>query len=211
MNPTAPALTSKGRATRDRIVDAASRLMLVDGVARTTLDDVGGEARVGRSQLYHYFESKSDLVDAVIRHHARDVLGGQEPYLSHLDSWEAWQGWRDLMVAGQRAHHCIGGCPLGSLASELSDVDEHSRRALESVFDEWEGRLRAGLDRMLERGLLSPGTETGPLATAVLAAVQGGLLLTQLRHRTDPLEAALDGALAMLHASADPDDGTRTA
>jgi AcrR family transcriptional regulator len=195
-------LTSKGRATRDRIVDAASRLMLVDGVSRTTLDDVGAEARVGRSQLYHYFDGKSDLVDAVIGRHARDVLGDQEPFLSSLDSWEAWQQWRDVMVAGQRAHHCIGGCPLGSLASELSDVDERSRLALERVFDEWEARLREGVESMLAAGLLARGTDTASLATAVLAAVQGGLLLTQLRHRTDPLEAALDGAIAMLRAAA---------
>lgn len=198
---TADTTTPKGRATRDRIVAAAARLMLVDGVARTTLDDVGAEARVGRSQIYHYFDGKSDLVHAVIARHARDVLGGQEPSLSQLDTWEAWQQWRELMVAGQRAHRCVGGCPLGSLAAELSDVDEPARRALEAAFDEWESRFRDGLDRMVHAGLLSSGTATAALATAILAAVQGGLLLTQLHHRTGPLEAALDGVIAMLRAA----------
>ncbi|GMA94632.1 hypothetical protein GCM10025881_14560 [Pseudolysinimonas kribbensis] len=111
MSTSAPALpaTAKGRATRERIVSAAARLMLVDGVARTTLDDVGAEARVGRSQLYHYFDDKARLVEAVIAHHAESVLGGDE--LVRLDDWEAWRAWRDAVVAGQEAQACVGGCP----------------------------------------------------------------------------------------------------
>jgi AcrR family transcriptional regulator len=200
MSSAIPSLTPKGRATRRRIVEAAAGLMLVDGVARTTLDDVGAEAGVGRSQLYHYFDDKAELVEAVIAHHAEGVLAGQEPHLSHLDDWNAWWRWRDTVVAGQRAQSCVGGCPLGSLASELSDVDEAARHALGVAFDEWERRFRIGLEAMAQRGALPPAAEPRRLATAVLAALQGGLLLAQLRRSTAPLEAALDGVLELLGA-----------
>jgi len=188
--------TSKGRATRARIVETAARLILVDGVARTTLDDVGAEARVGRSQLYHYFDDKAQLVEAVIAHHAEAVVGAAE--LARLDDWAAWRRWRDAVVVGQRAQACVGGCPLGSLASELSDVDERARQALGVTFDEWERRFREGLDTMAARGLLVGGADPAVLATTVLAALEGGLLLAQLRRSAAPLEAALDGVLALL-------------
>jgi AcrR family transcriptional regulator len=202
--PPAPLLpaTEKGRATRRRIVDAAARLMLVDGVARTSLDDVGAEARVGRSQLYHYFDDKAALVEAVIDHHAEAVIGARE--LTRLDEWAGWWRWRDAVVAGQRAQSCIGGCPLGSLVSELSDVDDRARRALDVTFDEWERRFRRGFETMAARGEPARGGDSARLATTVLAALEGGLLLAQLRRRVAPLEAALDGVLALLGAPERP-------
>ena len=47
---------------------------------------------------------------------------------------------------------------------------------------------------MHDRGELA--ADPGPLAAATLAALQGGLLLTQIRRSTEPLEAALDAVLA---------------
>jgi hypothetical protein len=46
---------------------------------------------------------------------------------------------------------------------------------------------------MHERGELRADADR--LATALLAAVQGGLLLTQVRRNTKPLEAAIDAML----------------
>lgn len=203
--PSTVATTAKGRAVRRRIVDSAARLILVEGVARTTLDSVGAEAAVGRSQLYHYFADKSDLVDAVIDRHADGMLGGGDPQLARLTDWGAWARWRDDLVEGQRATSCVGGCPLGSLASELSDVDERARVSIAAAFDRWEGLLAEGIATMRETGLLSSDADPGALAAAVLAAVQGGLLLTQVRHETRPLEAALDGAIALLRSFAPRD------
>jgi TetR/AcrR family transcriptional regulator, transcriptional repressor for nem operon len=199
---TAP-VTPKGRATRARIVEAAAGLISERGVAGTSLDDVGTAAGVGRSQLYHYFSDKSELIRAVIAHVADEVLDGQEPYLDQLDTWEAWESWRELIIDLQRRRD-FGGCPLGSLASELSDVDGRARRLLVGSFDRWEAAFRDGLEAMRARGLLREDADTEALALTVLAAVQGGLLLCQTRRDTAPLEVALDSALANIRASAAP-------
>ena len=45
---------------------------------------------------------------------------------------------------------------------------------------------------MHARGGLTPDTDPDTLALALLAALQGGLLLTQVKRDTQPLEAALD-------------------
>ena len=44
-------LTTKGRSTRDRIVAAASELMLQRGVARTTIEDIQQAADISTSQM----------------------------------------------------------------------------------------------------------------------------------------------------------------
>ena len=48
-------LTRKGEATKARIVNAASDLIIEFGVAGTSVEDVQKKAGVSASQLYHYF------------------------------------------------------------------------------------------------------------------------------------------------------------
>jgi AcrR family transcriptional regulator len=190
-----PRLTRKGQATRARIVAAASALVFERGVAGTSTDDVRAAAGVSTSQIYHYFSDKSALVRAVIAHQTEAVLDAQRPLLGSLDSMEALRAWRDLVVGLQRERQCEGGCPIGSLASELAETDPEARAELVAGFARWEEGIRSGLRAMRARGELRPGTDPDRLALAVLAALQGGLLLTQTRRETAPLEAALDTML----------------
>lgn len=198
--PAAPRLTRKGEATRARILVAASELMFDRGVTATGIDDVKAAAGVSSSQLYHYFADKRALISAVVAHQTEEVLSFQEPLLSQLDSIEALRAWRDAIVELQRDGGCQGGCPIGSLASELSDRDPDNRYALATGFDRWEAAIRAGLQRMRDRGDLSPDADPAALALATLAALQGGLLLTQVRRSTAPLETALDEMLARIQS-----------
>lgn len=188
-------LTRKGQATRDRVVAAAARLMFERGVAGTSTEEVQVAAGVSASQLYHYFADKRSLVRAVIALLTEAVLDAQQPHLSRLDSIEALQAWRDALVDLQRERGCMGGCPIGSLASELSDLDEDARTDLRAGFMRWEGAIREGLRAMRDRGELRPDVDPDRLALATLAALQGGLLLTQLRRQPAPLEAALDAMI----------------
>src|SRR5207245_1730359 len=58
--------TAKGRAMRERILQAAAELIAEKGTAGMSLDDVRVRTGASRSQLYHYFEDRDDLVHAVI-------------------------------------------------------------------------------------------------------------------------------------------------
>jgi TetR/AcrR family transcriptional regulator, transcriptional repressor for nem operon len=191
-------LTRKGLATRARIVEAAAELMFRHGVAGTSTEDVLAAAQVSNSQLYHYFSDKNALVRAVIEHQADQIIDGQRPLLDDLDSIAAFKQWRDMLVGLQRQRHCEGGCPLGSLSSELAEINEPARAALAVGFDRWEAPIRDGLRRMRDRGELQDDTDVDRLALGTLAALQGGLLLTQAKRDVGPLEAALDLAISQI-------------
>ncbi|HUE25248.1 MAG TPA: TetR/AcrR family transcriptional regulator, partial [Solirubrobacteraceae bacterium] len=103
--------TTKGRATRDRVLDAATALVFEHGVAGTTLDDVRAAANVSKGQLYHYFADKDDLIHTVIDRTIQQVLDAQ-PALADLSSWKAIASWFDDLVALQVARHAVGGCPI---------------------------------------------------------------------------------------------------
>jgi TetR/AcrR family transcriptional regulator, transcriptional repressor for nem operon len=188
--------TARGRATRERIVAAASELIGERGLAETSLDDVIGRAGASKSQLYHYFDDRAELLRAVVAHNTEDVLGVVGP----LGGWKAIRAWFDSLVALQVARNASGGCPVGSLVPQLSETDERSRLALAASFARWEAHLCDGLEAMQARGRLDPSADAGELATATLAAVQGGLILTQTRRDPGQLAIALDAAYAHLRA-----------
>ncbi|HTK61227.1 MAG TPA: TetR family transcriptional regulator [Pseudonocardia sp.] len=187
-----PRLTAKGARTRLRIVAAAAELMNDTSVAGTTVEQVRDAAGVSSSQIYHYFADKQALVKAVIAYQNDTVVGGQEALFDKLDTLDGLRAWRDAIVELQRQRECRGGCPMGTLGSELAEIDAEARADLAGGFIRWAAGLRRGYQAMYDRGDLVAEADPGKLATATLAALQGGLLLTQLNRDTEPLESALD-------------------
>ncbi|MGO9928979.1 MAG: TetR/AcrR family transcriptional regulator, partial [Mycobacterium sp.] len=184
-------LTPKGRATRDRLVSTAAQLMYDHGVAGTSLGDVQKAAGVSPSQVYHYFGDKESLMRAVIAHRLHAVLAT----LGGLDSMAGLRAWRDLVVDTQRQRNCEGGCALGSLVGELAEPYPDCRADLAGGFDQWEATIREGLQAMCDRGELRRTADPDRLATVLLAAVEGGMLLAQVRRDPAPVATALDEVL----------------
>jgi AcrR family transcriptional regulator len=189
-------LTRKGQETRQRIVDAAADLIFQQGVAHTTIEDVRAAADVSSSQLYHYFDDKPALVRAVVDHQADMMLGQQETFdFSTLDGLRVW---RDFVIEHERECDGSGGCPIGSLGSQLAETDPEARAHVADGFRRWQASIQSGLREMHAKGKLTPETNPDTLALALLAALQGGLLLTQIQRDTKPLEAALDAMLELV-------------
>ena len=195
--------TSRGLATRERIVAAAAALIGERGVTATSLDDVRNSTGTSKSQLYHYFGDKHGLVLAVVQHTAGQVLQLQAQALDAVQTWDDLQRWCDMMVEGIESQDMRGGCPVGTLAAALADTDEPSREALSAIFGMWREHITGALRRLQRHGLLRPDADVEGLTTYALAAIQGGLLLSKTMRTSEPLRASLQGAVSLLrqHAS----------
>jgi TetR/AcrR family transcriptional regulator, transcriptional repressor for nem operon len=193
-------LTRKGQATRNRIVEAAAGLMFRQGVAGTTTEQVQAAAGVSASQIFHYFDDKRALVRAVIAYQTEAVLTAQQPLLGRLDSMEALRAWADQAVSMEEQLKYEGGCPIGSLGSELAETDAAARQEVERGFARWEEAIRDGLRAMYARGDLRRSADPDALAVALLAAYQGGLLMTKIRRDPAPLTTVLDVVLAHIES-----------
>jgi TetR/AcrR family transcriptional regulator, transcriptional repressor for nem operon len=189
-------LTARGAATRERIVSAAADLAWKRGVGETSLDDIMEASGASKSQLYHYFADKDELLREAAALQAARVLGAHQPLLAALDSLEALRRWRDAVVALNRQ----GGCPLGALAYQLPLGAKRAQAVVSNGFETWRRQIEKGLMRMRERGELAPDAVPADIALAVLSAVQGGLLLSRSARSSRPLELAFDMALAYVAA-----------
>jgi hypothetical protein len=101
--------------------------------------------------------------------------------------------WRDAVVESTREENCAGGCPLGSLVSELAESPA-SRVALADGFAQWQTDIVTAL-QAIGGTKPAPRAELNELATLLLTSLQGGLLLAQTTRSTRPLELALDAAI----------------
>jgi AcrR family transcriptional regulator len=169
--------------------------MLVHGVNRTRLDVVRAVTGASKSQLYHHFADKGALVAAVIARRAEVILEREAALLGRVDSMRGLERWRDATVNRVQLRRGAHGCALGSLLSELADQDDGALLALTQHFHTWEELMKGALDRMRANGALRPDADTERLATGLMAALQGGYLLSQAAHGASPMEASLTMAL----------------
>lgn len=196
-----PKITERGRLTRQRIIEATGEQILASGIGGTTLDTVRAATLTSKSQLFHYFPGgKAELVREVAQWEARQLFEAQEPHLGDLGSWQSWEQWRSSLI-----DYYIGrgrwACPIGSLATQAAMTDPELEKAISESMRAWRAALAAGVRKMQSGGVLAETADPNKLATVILAAIQGGLVLSQPERSAWPLEAALDSALAPLHGA----------
>jgi AcrR family transcriptional regulator len=191
--------TGRGRASRERIVESAAELFAERGVAATSLDEVLTAAGAGKSQLYHYFRGRDELVEAAVGHRCTQVVAGLS---QALDEVATLAGLEQALAGFAAGYEQMGlpGCPIGSLAAEVAEHNEGARKRTAAAFDSWERLLAQALERMRERGELRADVSPATLATALLASLEGGMVLSQARKDPAPLRIALEAGLAQVRA-----------
>lgn len=175
--------TRDGRSTREAILEAANRLIHVHGYNHTSLDDVLRESGVGKGNFYYHFKSKEDLGYAILDQIIASFLDRTlEPCLSDPERGALAQirCFVDRVLEAQRESNCVGGCPLGNLAAELSDVHEGFRARLASVFGVWRERLTSALRAEQLRGAVDAACRPEAVADFIVASLEGAILLTKL-------------------------------
>ncbi|MDN4649311.1 TetR/AcrR family transcriptional regulator [Curtobacterium sp. PsM8] len=192
-------ITERGRATRQRIIEATGREILASGIGGTTLDTVRAATLTSKSQLFHYFPGgKAELVREVAIWEGGELLAAQKPYIDDLSSWESWHAWRDALV-----DYYIGlgrwACPIGSMATQAAMTDPELAQVITDSMTNWRLSLASGVAKMQSTGEVESDADPQRIAVAILAALQGGLILSQPEKSSWPLEAAIDAALDVLH------------
>jgi AcrR family transcriptional regulator len=178
------------------------------GVAATSIDDVLRACGAGKSQFYHYFSSREQLVAEVLRHQLDVVLGEQDRF--RLDTWAGVHDWLDALVDAQQTRGRYLGCPLGSLAGEVVEGGDLLRETAAEAFSRWEQTVTDGLGALQSQGLLRADVDLPALAESTIATLQGGYLLTAVKRDIAPLRNAADAVWRHLtsHSAEAPEHGT---
>jgi TetR/AcrR family transcriptional regulator, transcriptional repressor for nem operon len=187
--------TRDGRQTHDAILRAATELIHLKGYQATTLDDVLRESGVGKGNFYYHFKSKEDLgyaiLDQIVAAFLERTLDpcfsdGAQPRMAQIRCF------LDRVSAAQKERNCVGGCALGNLASELSDVHEGFRSRLSGVFRAWRERLTWALTQAQAAGSVRTDCRPDAVAQFLVASLEGAILVTKLTKDITVMERCVE-------------------
>jgi TetR/AcrR family transcriptional repressor of lmrAB and yxaGH operons len=172
--------------SRVALVDTAALLFRRQGYAATGVNQILEIAGVKAGSLYHHFPSgKQELAAAVvdgvgsaIERRLRELLGSGSPVSDIVD------GWIDLMAAGLAGDQ-RDGCPIEPIATESVSASEQVREASARAFGGW---CLAVADRLRADGW--PDADADQTALAVIALIEGALILSRIAGDADALNAA---------------------
>ena len=156
---------------RERLVASARDLLHRQGVQRTTLAEVAEAADVPPGNVYYYFKTKDDLVQAVVDGHVDELRAMFASFeRQHRSPRARLKAFLRSMAQTSEvaARH---GCPIGSLCQELDKHEDGLDRAgatAMAVFVDWaEAQFR-----------LMGHEDAHDLAVTLIAGYQGAALLT---------------------------------
>ena len=178
-------------ATRQHIIDVASAQFREGGVAAVGIAGIMTDAGLTNGAFYNHFESKEDLVEAVLV----QALGGRRIGLrANLEAGKSLEAViRDYLCARHR-DDASGGCPTAALVAEIS---RHPR----ATRDAFTGKILEILALITEKAGKGSLRERRKRAIAVYGLMVGALQLARAvndRKLSDEiLESAADSALAL--------------
>lgn len=180
-------MSDKAQASRERMVHSAAQLVRAQGVMRTGVRDVVAHAEAPWGSYQHYFPGgKNQLVgEAVVwagNFAARWVAAYPQTtddpspagLFAHMVKY-----WRDDLLA----HNYERGCPVTAAAAELAGGDSPINEQLRSAANAWEQAVVEQLVRMDV-----PPLRARSLATLMLGALEGGILLARIRRDVGTLD-----------------------
>jgi AcrR family transcriptional regulator len=192
MTSTLPLREARGAETRQRIIQAAWNVIAERGLASLTTRLVAREAGISHGMCHYHFETKDDLILAVVDEARRywiipmealvDASGSASERLEHVITWMAEPATREVM----RVH-------LQLMA--LAEWNEPLRERMAAEYARWqaayvrlfrelktEGELRDGLeldamgiafatlaDGLVDQRSLDPSLDTEAIMRAFLA------------------------------------------
>jgi TetR/AcrR family transcriptional regulator, transcriptional repressor for nem operon len=176
---------SEDLTSRARLVNAAARLFVIEGYRGVGVNEICAAAGVQKGSFYHFFPSKADLATAAVDKLEADLC-------ELLDEAEAAAAGpieklraSAAVVDGiqRRLEQSVGrvvGCPIGNLATELSAVDGPAAARTAAVLRRWEARVAEHFRAAAAARLLRPGSDPAELARALIATMQGMVLLAKV-------------------------------
>lgn len=163
------------------------------GVNGTGIAEVMELAGVGKGQFYHYFGSKDQFICEVVRYTMDYFLQRIAPFITRLESMRDFDHWFQPYVEFAQLPDFLG-CPVGSIASELSPSNPSVRATAALCLQRWVLALGEGLSVLQQQTGSAGRFQPLELAEELAANIQGALLmcramqtdryLLQLRDRT---------------------------
>jgi TetR/AcrR family transcriptional regulator, transcriptional repressor for nem operon len=179
--------------TKDKLLEAAKRLMLQKGCSATTIDDICEAAGFTKGGFFHHFASKEQL--------AREVLDrfffiqqeaiAQGAYRKRRDPLRRVYGYISHLIEISKEPEMLSGCLLGSFTHEMAETNPAIRDLCARRFTQWGQSLKHDLDAAKALHAPHAAFDTASLAEHLLVILQGSMVLAKAQRDAKVFERNL--------------------
>jgi TetR/AcrR family transcriptional regulator, transcriptional repressor for nem operon len=172
---------------RDKLLEAAVKLVRAQGFSATSVDDLCREAGVTKGAFFHHFTSKEALGVATANYWSTSTgtLFDSAPYHAHEDPLDRVLGYIDfrlMLIDGAPEQF---SCVAGTMVQEAFLSSIAIRDACEESISDNAAKLVGDIDAALVRYGVT-GVDANSLALHIQAVLQGGFILSKARASAEP-------------------------
>jgi len=169
--------------TKERLLDAAERLMLAKGFSATTVDEICEASKLTKGSFFHYFQNKEELGRDVLERFCRrqqDRLMAA-PFHQKRDPLERVEGMLEFMIQMSEEPGAPQGCLLGTFSQELSATYPQIRACCADQFQVWARRLQKDLDESKAKYAPRSSVDIRSLSEHFIAVLEGSLIVAKAK------------------------------
>jgi len=168
--------------TKRRILDSAQSLMLTQGYAGTSVDEVCAGARVTKGNFFYYFKNKEQLGRELIERFASNTKdafccaaenGGKDP-LKRIYACI------DFMTESARRPD-FQGCLIGTFSQEAEAIGPNLRSVCGRNFEEGTEMFRRDFEEAAKKHAPQKPFDAKKLADFFVSTVQGSFVLMKAK------------------------------
>ena len=180
--------------TKEYIIEVASRVVHLRGFNHTSIGEILKESGVGKGNFYYYFRSKEELGYAIIENNfkrfSEEVT--EKAFRNDRDAVAQLDDFLDILLDMHRTRNCAGGCRLGNMAMEMSDIHEGFRKKFQKIFDGLGIQVASALRKAQADGQIADYVDLPALAQFIIASVEGAILLAKVKKDISILERCFE-------------------
>jgi TetR/AcrR family transcriptional repressor of nem operon len=186
-----------GSATKQRILDTAERLVIENGFAGTSVDQVIAESETSKGAFFHHFPSKIDLARCLVaRYAAADIAhlhqaietvttATDDPLRQVVEFVRFFEDTADELMAAQSS------CLYVSILTERQLAQEGTSEQIVQAILAWRKELSLMIERALTCLSGTSGIDAGALADHVFVTFEGAFILARSTGEPDHMRAQL--------------------
>jgi TetR/AcrR family transcriptional repressor of nem operon len=177
---------TKGEQTRQKIVEAAAPIFNQRGYDGSSMTELMEATGLQKGGIYRHFASKEELAAEAFDYTCKAAW---ESRMQHVD--EAVSGIDKLkqLVANfvESRPPVVGGCPILNTAVDADDGNTVLRERVVKALRSWSTNLQGMVKEAVKAGETKPGVDPKTVATIVIAALEGGLMMSRLERNYEAL------------------------
>jgi TetR/AcrR family transcriptional regulator, transcriptional repressor for nem operon len=195
-----------GTATKQRILDTAERLVIENGFAATTVDQVIAESRTSKGSFFHHFTSKLDLARSLVARYAAADIAHLHAAVTHAraaTSDPAEQVIAFVRVFEDDADELMSAqsnCLYVSILTERQLAAAGTSEQIVDAITAWRTTLSTMLRTALDQRRPGHDIDTDALADHVFVTFEGAFLLCRSTGDNKHMRAQLTVLRQMLES-----------